>query len=88
MKADGGSLIGFIIASPRLSVMILSNIYLFRCSVSKFSSDMIRGRIDRWGTIVALEVSTACDISIPSLLMGTRTRPMHSFAAGNEFGFI
>ena len=47
---------------------------------------MLRGRIDRQGTIVALEVSTACDISLPLLLMGLRSSPRHSFVAWNEFG--
>ena len=68
--------------------MILSQISLFRCSVSKFSSAMLRGMIDRWVNIVALKVRTVCDISITSFLMGPRNSPRHYFADGNEFGVI
>ena len=88
MKADGGGLLGFVIASPSLSLMILLNIYLLNCPVSEFIPDMLRGRIDRWGAIVALEVSTACGISLPSLFMGLRTLHRHSFASGDEFGVL
>ena len=88
MKADGGGLLGFVIAPPRFSLLILSKVSLSRCSVSEFSSDMLRGRLDRQGTIVDLEVRNACDISLPSFLMGTITRPRHSFADGNEFGVL
>ena len=68
--------------------MISSKTAFLYCSVSEFSSDVLRGRIDCQGTIVALEVSTTCDISLHSLLMGQRTRPRHYFAAGNEFGVL
>ena len=88
MKADGGGLFGFVVALPIFTLMTLSTVSLLRCSVSEFSSDMLRGRIDCQGTIVALEVIAACDISLPSLLMGPRNRPGHSFAAGNEFVFL
>ena len=88
MEAYGGGLPGFFIASPMFSSMKLSKVYLLRCSVSEFSLDMLRGRIDRRGDIVDLEVITACDISLPSFLMGLRIRPRHSFAVGNEFGVI
>ena len=77
----------FGIASPSFSLMKSSKFYLLRCSVSEVSSDMLRGRIDRQSTIVALEVSTACDISLPSFLMGS-AYPRHSFTAGNDFGVL
>ena len=88
MKADGGGLFGLVIASPILSLIILSNISLLHCSVYEFSSDVFRGRIYCRGTIVALEVITACDISLPLFLMGPRNHPRHYFAAGNEFGVL
>ena len=62
MKADGGGLIGFVIASPSFSFIKLSKVSLLHFSVSEFSSDMLRERIYLRGTIVALEVSTACGI--------------------------
>ena len=83
MKAGCGGLFGLVMASPSLSLIILLNIYLLRCSVSEFCPCVFRGRIDCRGTIVALEVSTACDISLPSLFMGLRTRPRNSFVDGN-----
>ena len=83
---NGGGLLDFVIASSIFSLIKLSKVSLLCCSVSEFSSDMLRGWIDIRGNIVALEVSTACEISLPSLLMGPRTRPMHYFAAGKEFG--
>ena len=49
---------------------------------------MFKGRIDCQGTIVALEVSTACDISLLSFSMCLRTHTRNSFAAGKEFGVI
>ena len=85
MKLDGGGLLGFVIALPSFSLMALSNVSLLRCYISKFSSYMLKGRIDLQGTIVALEVSTACNISLPLFLMGPRNFPRHYFAAGNEF---
>ena len=88
MKEDGGGLLVFVIASPSFYLMKLSNVYHLRYSVSEFSLYMLRWRIYCQGNIGALEVSTACDILIPSFLMGTRTLPRHSFAAGNDFGVI
>ena len=88
MKSDGGGLLGFVIVSTIFSLMKLSFFSLLRYSVSEFSSDILRGRIDRQVTIVALELSTDCDISLPSFLMGPRTRPMHSFSDVNEFGVL
>ena len=85
MKVDSGVLLGFVIASPSFYLMIAPKVPLLRYSVSEFSLDILRGQIYRWGTIVALEVITACDISLTSFLMGTRTRLGHSFADGNEF---
>ena len=88
MKAYGGGLLGFFIASPSFSLITLSNVSLLRCSVSELSSNMLRGWIGSKGAIVALEVSTSCDISLPSFLMGPRTHPSHSFPARNEFGVL
>ena len=88
MKADGSGLLGFVIASPIFSLMALSKVSLLRCLVFEFSSDILRGCIDCRGDIVALDMSTDCDISLPSLLMGPRTRPRHFFADGNEFGVL
>ena len=88
MKADGGGLLGFVVSSPSLSLIVLSNIFLLRCYVSEFSSDMIRGLIYRLVTIVALGLSTTCDISLPSFLMTPGTRPRHSFASENDFGVL
>ena len=65
MKAYGSGLLGFVIAPPSFSLMKLSNVYVLRFYVSKLSSDMLRGQIDRRGTIVALEASTVYEISLP-----------------------
>ena len=88
MKADGGGLLGFVIAQPSFSLMKLSKVYLLCCSVSELILDMLRGRIYFQGIIIALEVGTVCNISLPSLLRGPRTLPRHYFAAGDEFGVL
>ena len=53
-KSPPSDLLGFIIVSTIFSLMKLSIFSLLCCSVSEFSSDILRGRIDRWGAIVAL----------------------------------
>ena len=83
MKSDGGGLFGFFVSSPSLSLMVSSKIPFLHFSVSEFSLDMLRGRIYSRDTIVALEVINACDISLPSFLMGTSTLLRHSFVDGN-----
>ena len=88
MKAVGGGFVSLVMASPRLALMILSKKNLLHCSFSKLCPDVFRGQIDRQGAIFALEVSTFREISIPPFLMGPRTRPRHSFMAGNEFGVL
>ena len=84
MKSDGSGLLGFFIASPSFYLLTLLKVFLLHYSVYEFSSDMLRVQIDCRGTMVDLEVRTACEISLPSFLMKTRTCPRHYFAAGNE----
>ena len=85
---NGGGLLDFVIASSIFSLIKLSKVSLLCCSVSEFSSDMLRGWIDIRGNIVALEVSTAYGISLPPFFIGQRTRPTNCFAAGDEFGVL
>ena len=88
MKVDGGGLLKFDIASLSFYLMTLSKVSLLYCSVSEFSLGMLIGWNDHYGNIVALEVITDCEISLPSSLMGLRNFPRHYFVAGNEFGFL
>ena len=88
MKAGGGVILGFVVSSPRLSLMTLSKVSLLSSYVSEFSSYMLRGKIHCRVTIVALEVITVCDISLPSFFMGLRACPRHYLVDGKEFGVL